>query len=326
MPASLDAVHVSAAALPVIDVSGLAAPDPAARQQVAAAIGAACRDKGFLYIVGHGIDPALRAAVFAQSKRFFDLPEAEKLALDKAHSRASRGYEPLRNQTLEAGAPPDVKEGFYMGRDLPADDPRVMAGRFGAGANQWPTGLEGFRPVMEAYYQALVALAGRLMAGVALSLGLPEDHFADYCAEPIAILRLLHYPPQPANPMPGEKGCGAHTDFGGLTILAQDNAGGLQVFDKTTDTWLHADPVPDAFVVNLGDMIQRWTNGHYRSTLHRVVNMSGGERYSVPFFFSGNPDHVVSCLPGCLAAGEAPSFPPITVEGHMKERYATTYG
>ncbi|MGH2340468.1 isopenicillin N synthase family dioxygenase [Segnochrobactraceae bacterium EtOH-i3] len=324
MPSALDAVHVSAAALPVIDVSGLASPDAAVRAGVAEEIGRAARDKGFLYIVGHGIDPALRAAVFARSKDFFDLPEADKLALDKANSKASRGYEALRNQTLEAGSPPDLKEGFYMGRDLPADDPRVLAGRFGAGANQWPE-IDGFRPVMEDYYRALVALATRLMRGLALSLGLPEDHFAAYCAEPIAILRLLHYPPQPANPLPGEKGCGAHTDFGGLTILAQDNSGGLQVFDKTSNTWLHAEPVPDAFVVNLGDMIQRWTNGKYRSTLHRVVNMSGGERYSVPFFFSGNPDHVVACLPGCLAPGEEPAFPPITVEGHMKERYATTY-
>jgi len=142
----------------------------------------------------------------------------------------------------------------------------------------------------------------------------------------MSTLRLLHYPPQPANAAPGEKGCGAHTDFGGLTLLLQDENPGLQVWDRHSKSWIHAAPVPGTYVVNLGDMIARWTNDQYRSTLHRVVNISGRERYSVPFFFSGNPDHLVECLPTCLAPGDAPRYPAVTVEEHHREMYRRTYG
>lgn len=303
--------------LPIIDLSDLLSGDPA---DVARAIGKACRETGFFYISNHGIDPSLQQAVFTEARRFFALPEQDKRALDKAHSRANRGYEALRAQTLEPGAPADLKEGFYIGVEQAADDLR-----FNHGPNQWPA-LPGFRPVMEAYRDALDALASRLMGAIALSLGLPQDYFAGFCQDSMSTLRLLHYPPQPANPLPGEKGCGAHTDFGGLTLLLQDENPGLQVFDHGAGQWLRADPIPGTCVVNLGDMIARWTNDRYRSTLHRVVNLSGAERYSVPFFFSGNPDHLVECLPTCLAPGETPSYAPVTVEQHHREMYRRTYG
>jgi len=232
----------------------------------------------------------------------------------------------LRGQVLEAGAPADLKEGFYIGEELAEDDPRVLAGRFNHGANQWPTELADFRPTMERYRDAMNALAARLMGAIALSLQLPEEHFAGFCRNSMSTLRLLHYPPQPANAAPGEKGCGAHTDFGGLTLLLQDQNPGLQVWDRHSKSWTHAAPVPGTYVVNLGDMIARWTNDQYRSTLHRVVNISGRERYSVPFFFSGNPDHLVECLPTCLAPGESPRYPAVTVEEHHREMYRRTYG
>lgn len=304
-------------ALPVVDISeGPAKAAPVIRE--------ACLAHGFFYCVGHGIDPGLQSSVFAEAAAFFDRPMEEKLKADKAQSSANRGYEPLRGQVLEPGAPPDLKEGYYIGEDLPPDDSR--AAFFNAGPNVWPEGGPSFRTTMETYYVAMLGLCRRLLAGVALSLNLPEDHFQAFAAEATATLRLLHYPPQPAQPKPGEKGCGAHTDFGAITLLLQDQVGGLQVFDQATGGWIEATPLAGAYVVNLGDLIARWTNDRYRSTLHRVINASGRERYSVPFFFVGNPTTRIVPLPGCLDPGEAALYPPVTVDGHIRERYAQTYG
>jgi len=316
----------SDASLPLIDVGPLRGGDAAARQAVAQALRAACERRGFFYIRNHGLPQDLIARMFAATEAFFDQPMAAKLALDKAHSPCNRGYEPLRAQTLEAGAPPDLKESFYLGQEIPADDPRVRAGRFNTGPNQWPQDLPGFRATMEEYFAAAYQLAALLVRNLALSLELPEDHFDAYLDDAAATLRLLHYPPQPPRPEPGEKGCGEHTDFGGITLLLQDESGGLQVRDVEAGGWIAAPPVPGTFVVNIGDLFQRWTNGRYQSTLHRVINVSGRERHSIPFFFTGNPAHRVECLPTCLAPGATPSFPPVTVEQHLRDCYRRTYG
>jgi isopenicillin N synthase-like dioxygenase len=312
--------------LPIIDVSRLSAGDAAPRRAVAAELHRACLDKGFFYVVGHGVPPGLIDAVLAQTRTFFAQPLQTKLAVDMKRSSCNRGYEPLRGQRLEADAPADLKEGFYLGLDLPPDDPRVRAQRFNRGPNLWPADLPGFRPTMRAYFAAMLDLGERLMAGLALALGLPEDHFAGFVREPLAGLRLLHYPPQPATAAPNEKGAGAHTDFGSLTLLLQDDIGGLQVWDAHSAAWSDAAPVAGAYVVNLGDIIARWTNDRYRSTLHRVINASGRERYSVPFFFAGNPDQLVECIPACLAAGEHPRYEVTTIEQHLQQMYRKTYG
>lgn len=322
---TLSARSVVRASLPVIDVSGLRSADAADRRVVAAAIRSASLDKGFFYIAGHGIDPALIEATLAASRAFFALPAEEKLALDLHRSAAARGYEPLQAQTLEPGTPPDLKEGFYIGTEAAADDPRVLAGEYKLGPNQWPPILPAFRPVMESYFAALGRLGETLMRGIALSLDLDEESFAPFCDDALMRLRLLHYPPQPANAAPGQKGVGAHTDFGGVTILLQDPSGGLQVYDQATASWIHADPIDGTYIVNLGDLIARWTNDVYRSTLHRVVNTSGRDRYSVPFFFHGNPNYVVRCLPSCCEPGQQPKYPPATVRQHFEERYRQSY-
>jgi isopenicillin N synthase-like dioxygenase len=325
MATALEAARVSAASLPIIDIVDLASPHLAARRAVAAQLHEACCYNGFFYVRNHGVPESLVDAAFTEAERFFALPREHKAAVDKAKSGANRGYEPLSGQTLEAGAPPDLKEGFYIGPEIAADDPRVMAGKFNHGPNQWPAGLADFRPTMERYFLEMLSLGQRLMGGLALSLDLPEHHFEAFCREPMATLRLLHYPPQPADADGSQKGAGAHTDFGGLTLLRQGGIGGLQVWDQATQGWIHADPVPGTYVVNLGDMIARWTNDRYRSTLHRVVNTSGRERYSIPFFFVGNPDHEVSCIPTCLSAYETAKYPPTTVEAHLREMYRRTY-
>jgi isopenicillin N synthase-like dioxygenase len=326
MASTLEAIHVSNSALPVIDIGGLSSPTVTDRKAVAERLREACLDNGFFYVVNHGVPERLIAALFGETRRFFDSPVAVKSAVDKSLSFCQRGFEPMRAQRLEAGAPPDLKESFYIGPELSLDDPRVVARRFNHGPNLWPVGMESFRPVTEAYFCTMLDLSQTLMRGLALALHLNEEYFAPYCTKAHATLRLLHYPPQPANAAPGEKGAGAHSDFGGITLLLQDEVGGLQVQGKIKGEWIHATPIPGAFVVNLGDLIARWTNDRFRSTVHRVVNASGRERYSVPFFFSGNPDQVVECLPSCLANGEAPKYPPTTVEGHLKEMYRRTYG
>jgi isopenicillin N synthase-like dioxygenase len=325
MTASLEAIHISNSALPIVDIGDLSSSSLTERKAVSERFRAACLDNGFFYIVNHGVPADLIDSVFAETKAFFDCPAAVKSAVDKSLSFCQRGFEPMRSQTLEAGTPADLKESFYIGPELSLDDNRVVSRRFNHGPNLWPAGMPGFRAVTEAYFSVMLRLSEQLMGGLALALDLEEGYFKSYCENAHATLRLLHYPPQPMDAAPGEKGAGAHSDFGGITLLLQDEIGGLQVQGKADGEWIHATPIPRAFVVNLGDMIARWTNDRFRSTVHRVVNTSGRERYSIPFFFSGNPDQKVECLPSCLASGEVPRYPPTTVEGHLREMYRRTY-
>ena len=314
----------SSTGLPIIDVSALESSEPAERSAVAAEIRAACLDKGFLYVVGHGVPDDLIADMWRVTKAFFALPLEDKDAVSIKRSPYNRGYEPLAAQTLEAGTPPDQKEGYYIGNDLSENDPRVVARKFNHGRNQWPEALPELQAVCERYFAAMSALSIKLMGGLALSLKLEESFFDDYNTDPMAILRLLHYPPKRPDAAPDEKGAGAHTDWGGLTLLLQDDVGGLEVLDKG-DQWIPAPPIPGAYVVNLGDMIQRWTNGRYRSTLHRVINASGRERYSIPFFYEGNADYEMRCIEACLEPGEEPVSEPITVVQHLEDMYRKTY-
>lgn len=325
-PVDIDSSRpVQSGTLPLIDVAPLRSSDPIKRAAVGKKIHEACIDNGFFVICNHGVSEELQSQLFEQAAALFALPDAEKRKLDKSLSIANRGYEPLGDQQLQPDSPADLKEGYYMGRDLPLDHPQVKAGKFNHGPNVWPTQLPDFQPLMETYLQQMTELAECLMRGVALSLDLDEHHFDDFCFEPLTTLRLLHYPPQPVDAAANQRGAGAHTDFGGLTLLLQDEIGGLQVWSEKDQCWLDIAPQPGTYIINIGDMFARWTNDRYRSTLHRVINSSGRERYSIPFFYSGNADHKVECLPGCCAEGETPHYPPITVEEHYREMYRRTY-
>jgi isopenicillin N synthase-like dioxygenase len=286
----------------------------------------ACSAHGFFYVADHGVPAALLAAQFDWAARFFALPDPAKNAVHHRNSKARRGYEGTGAQTLDAGARPDLKESFYCGVHYADDHPFVQAGLTAYGANQWPAELPGFREQCETYISAMLALSERLMRDIARSLDLPADYFDLAMQEPMATLRLLRYPPHPPGASADQFGAGAHTDWGAITILAQDDAGGLEV-QEADGTWIAARPIPGTFVVNLGDMIPRWTNGLYRSNPHRVINRgSGRDRYSMPFFYDPNYHARIEPVPGTVAPGEAPLFTPCTAGEHLAEMYRKTYG
>jgi isopenicillin N synthase-like dioxygenase len=289
--------------LPVIDLSPLDEGAVTATRVVADRVRAACLENGFFYIVGHGVPSELTRAVIAESHRLFALDAGAKQAIMAAYP-SGRGYGKMGGRTLQGDAHAPVKEEYYVGRDRPSDHRE---------ANRWPAELPGFRETMQAYIAAMHSLARRLIGVIAVSLDLPEDYFAGFCEEPIAALRLVRYPPEGAQ-------AGTHTDFGALTLLLQDDGGGLQVFDSATESWIDAAPIAGSFVVNLGDLFERWTNTLYRSTPHRVLHPAGVARISAPFFFTGAADYPIVCLPSCLKTGEQPAFAPTTPAAHLHER------
>jgi isopenicillin N synthase-like dioxygenase len=286
--------------LPRIDVGPLVT-GRGDREAVAAAIGAACRDVGFFYAVGHGVDPVLEARLVAESRRFFALPlEARaEIAMERG-GRAWRGWFPLGGE-LTSGRP-DEKEGVYFGAELPAGHPLVAAGTPLHGPNLFPRELPGFRAAVLEYMDAMTRLGHCLMAGISLSLGLPERYFAErYTGEPTTLFRVFRYPPSSGE---AAWGVGEHTDYGVLTILKQDEAGGLEV--RARSGWLAAPPLAGSFVCNIGDMLDRMTRGLYRSTPHRVRNAAPRDRLSFPFFFDPGWNAVVEplALPGPAPADD----------------------
>jgi isopenicillin N synthase-like dioxygenase len=303
--------------LPLIDLGRGAAPEQ---------LHEACCNSGFFYLAGHGIPTALCDAQLEWSRRFFALPLAVRENISMRRSASRRGYEPVATQVLDAGTPPDLKESFYLGRDLGPGHPYVRQGlHHGYGANQWPEQIPGFREQMEAYFEALSRLAETMMRVLARALELPGDYFDAMMREPMPVMRLIHYPPHPEDARPNQLGAGAHTDWGALTFLLQDDSGGLEV-QGAGGEWLYARPMPGTFVVNLGDMIERWTNGLYRSTLHRVRNRAPGrDRYSVAYF--SNPDFHsrVECLPTCTDAAHPPRYAPCTAGQHLQESFERSY-
>ena len=280
---------------PVIDVS---------RPEVAApAIDEACRDTGFFYVVGHGVDEGLQRRLQSSAREFFALDPEEKAAIGMARGgRAWRGWFPVGGE-LTSGTPDD-KEGIYFGTDLPADDARVVAGLPLQGANLFPTRPPALRAAVAEYMEALTGVGHQVVRGVARALGLEEGWFAEnMTGDPTVLFRIFHYPAADAGA--NRWGVGEHTDYGLLTLLLQDSTGGLEV--RTPGGWVAAPPIPGSFVCNLGDMLERITGGRYRSTPHRVRNTSGTGRLSFPFFFDPAWDAEVRPVPSAAAATAASS-------------------
>lgn len=302
--------------LPVIDATQL--DDAVLGRQV----GDAARGVGFFYLTGHGIDPALIAAVFAGGKEFFALPPAVKARQLVKLSPHNRGYVGLKEESLDPARGADNKEAYNIGLELAANDPEVIAGAPFRGVNLWPE-LGGWRETMLAYFDAVWALGRRLNRGIARDLGMGANFFEDKFDRPMATLRLLHYPAQ----APGAQaaiGAGEHTDYGSLTLLMTDEVGGLEV-KRRDGGWIAAPHIPGAFVCNVGDCLMRWTNDVYVSTPHRVVNRGGRERYSVAFFLDPNPDVEVACLPTCLTAERPAKYAPIAAADFLRGRLDATY-
>jgi isopenicillin N synthase-like dioxygenase len=282
----------------MIDMAPLFGGDDAARANVAAAIRTACEAHGFFYVTGHRVAPDTVAGLDTAARRFFALPESKKakIAMAKA-GRAWRGFFPVGGE-LTSGLP-DLKEGLYLGTDLPPGDPRVRAGVPMHGANLWPEDVPELRGFASRYMTETARAAAALMQGVSLSLGLPADWFArTYTAEPTVLFRLFHYPPSGPPGVDWSKSwsVGEHSDYGLLTLLAQDDAGGLEV--KGPNGWIAAPPIDGTLVCNIGDMLELMTGGRYVSTPHRVMNTSGRSRLSFPLFFDPAWDAPMRPLPG----------------------------
>jgi isopenicillin N synthase-like dioxygenase len=309
--------------IPIIDVSPLYSKDAEGLRQVAASIGAACRDVGFFYVTKHPVDSRLMKATFQKSAEFFSLDAPGKDAVSMFRSPHNRGYVGVGSEALDPTKPPDVKEAFNIGLDLAAGDPEVVAGKPFRGVNLWPE-LPGFRETMLDYFNAVLRLGRDLHRAFAIDLFLPPDFFEDKLDRPMATLRVLHYPPMPDRSTEGQLGAGEHTDYGNVTLLATDEVGGLEVRTRSGE-WLAAPVVPGAFVCNIGDCLMRWTNDVYVSTPHRVVSPNGRERYSIAFFLDPNPEAVVACLPSCVEPGRPALYPPIRGDDFLRSRLDPTY-
>lgn len=312
--------------IPALDLAGALDAGGPRSAEVARALHDAAMACGFFYVRHHGVDANLVAHQFALARRLLELPAARREALSMHHSPNLRGYERMGAQTLDAAMKPDLKESFYCGLDWPADHPYVRAGYQTYGPSQWPAELPEAKAACETYMAAMIALSVRLMQLMALSLGLPEHCFDAACHDPMVTLRMIRYPSHPEDADEHTFGAGAHTDWGAITILAQDAHGGLEV-QMPDGGWVDAAPRDGSFVVNLGDMIPRWTNGLYHSNPHRVRNRhsGGAPRFSIPFFFE--PEYLarIEAVPGTVPAGQAPRYAPCTAGEHLREMYQKTY-
>ncbi|MGA9275994.1 isopenicillin N synthase family dioxygenase [Ilumatobacter sp.] len=327
------------ATIPVIDIGPFLDGSPSGMADVARRLDEACTYSGFFQIVNTGLDMAFVQDVYNAAEKFFDLPEdtkstAAQPAPDQVRGWTGVGKEGL-SYSLDAQAPGDLKEKFDIGpADVPSDDYFTCdaAGPHFA-PNVWPTAMPEMRPLLERYFTEMGELSRQLMRMFALGLGLDVDFFEDKVDRHISMLRIMNYPDQADEPLPGQLRAGAHSDYGSLTIVRQeDRPGGLQVLAKD-GSWLDVPVVQDGFVVNIGDLMAEWTNDTWVSTMHRVVNPSrdlaaDSRRISLIFFHQPNYDALIECLPTCLLEGEEPRHDPITSGDHLYSKFVkqTTFG
>jgi isopenicillin N synthase-like dioxygenase len=305
--------------VPLVDISALGGPDAAAHAAVIAQLNDTAREVGFLYLQGHGIPDELCAGLVETTKRFFALPEAEKMKVYIGKSRNHRGYVP-EGEEVFAGKTADRKEAFDLSRDLPADDPDYLAGNPLLGPNQWPEGLPQFRETVMAYYSAVFSLGRRLLRGFSEALGLGPVGLDRLVTKPPSQLRLIHYPYHAGRT--DAPGIGAHTDYELFTLLLP-TAPGLEAMNAD-GRWIDVPPIPGAFVVNVGDMLEVLSNGLFTATSHRVRAVKE-ERYSFPLFFACDYATVVRPLPQFVTKERPPKYDSIVAGEHLHAQTIQTF-
>jgi isopenicillin N synthase-like dioxygenase len=298
-------------------------------RKLAPVLDAAFRDIGFASVVNHGVPSATIRSLYEAAEVFFDLPADAKRQVARPRPDQNRGYIGYGEETLARlggrQSPPDYKEIFSIGPfDLPDDTYYSRPAAYPSFApNLWPAQAPTLQPAMRAYWQAITALAERMLSISARALGLPPSYFAPMTDRQISMLRLICYPPYTRPPAEGQLRAGVHTDLNMLTFVhASSDTGGLEV-QARDGAWVAPSAAGDAFVVNVGDILMRWTNDYWVSTPHRVANPPDGwrgRRLSIPFFFQANYDTVVQCL----RPGETAKYPPVTVGAYRAERFAKT--
>ena len=317
----------AAKTIPVVDYGPYFAGEKGALDRLAGEVAHACQSIGFFYALNHGVPEALVDRAFAASRCFFGLPPEQKLALRLNESNI--GYLPVNASvqgasTVHKATKPNQNESFFLSHDRSPDHPDVVAHTPLRGRNQWPADTPGMRADMMAYFAALGAMCDRMMPAFAVALGMPADFFAGYFAdEAHATLRFLHYPPQDTDE-DNVFGQGPHTDNSFMTALARTDVPGLAV-RLPSGEWLAPPVIPGTFLINLGNIMRRWSNDRFLSTPHGVLNDLGADRYSIAYFHSPNPNRVIECLPSCTGADNPPRYPPAVYRDLVLDFYRANY-
>ena len=320
-------VDATAARIPVIDYGPYFAGEAGALARLGAEIRQACEQVGFFYISNHGVKQEVVDRAFAAARRFHALPLERKLALGL--NQDNIGYLPVNasaqnSSTVHKATKPNQNESFFVTHDRGPDHPDVIAGKVLRGRNQWPDALPGFRDDVMAYVKALEALCERMIPGFAAALDLPENHFAPMFADEAHItLRMLHYPPQ-AVVEDNQFGQAPHTDNSFMTVLARTEVPGLAV-RLPSGEWFPPPLIPGTFLVNLGNMMRRFSNDRFLSTPHGVLNDSGTDRYSLAYFHSPNPDAVIQPVPSCVGPADPPKYAPAVYRDLILEFFRANY-
>lgn len=322
-PADIQDGAAPADRLPIVDLENFAF-DEAGAARLALEIDEIFSNTGFCYLANTGVPDDLMKRIFEVSAAFHAQPREEKDAL--AINTNHRGYMAPKTSLIVTSSvatvtKPNNSESLMVMHEVAEDDPRY--GTDVHGPNQWPAKLPEFKATVEEYIAALEVLSRKFTHLIARALGLGPDDLDHFFGRPTTFLRMLHYPPQP-DAAADEFGSAPHTDYGFITILLQDSVGGLEV-RRRGGGWIKATPVPGTFVVNVGDILARWTNGRWQSTPHRVQNKNVVDRYSVPFFYDPDMMETITCLPNCVPAGEEPRFEPVLYGDYLMERIDKNY-